>query len=147
MQLFGINPWESHACGMCDFHSEWLVATRPHLFPNRPIGRQRNPSTGLKKAHYRDSRASATPFKNDSLNKRHTAQINPQPGSSTATNSVEEFPWESMRQGGTGPVVMPATRDQQNRTSYDSDSLADPFIDAFVLYRSSRRYYRRLSPK
>lgn len=43
------------------------------------------------------------PFLASKLNRRGTAQIMPE------TNSAEEFPLESTRQGGAGAVVFPST--------------------------------------
>ncbi|EAW16432.1 uncharacterized protein NFIA_057820 [Aspergillus fischeri NRRL 181] len=75
---------------------------------------QRNPTTGLRETHYASSGARAKPFRKDNVPKRHTGQINSQPGSSE-TNSAEEFPWESTVQGGSNALLLPATRAQQQR--------------------------------
>ncbi|KAF4153157.1 hypothetical protein CNMCM6069_001119 [Aspergillus lentulus] len=74
---------------------------------------QRNPTPGLNKVHYQKSGAAAKPFQKGNVPKRHTGQINPQPGERTETNSAEEFPWESMSQGGSNADLLPATRHEQ----------------------------------
>ncbi|GFF69898.1 hypothetical protein CNMCM6069_002789 [Aspergillus lentulus] len=79
---------------------------------------QRNPTIGLRETHYTSSGAKAKPFRKDNVPKRHTGQINSQPGSSE-TNSAEEFPWESTVQGGSNALLLPATRAQQQNMFYD----------------------------
>lgn len=77
--------------------------------------RQRIDTPGLNEVNYKESGAKAVPFRKDQVPKRHTGQINPNPGVKSETNSAEEFPWESMAQGGSGANLLPATRYQQNR--------------------------------
>ncbi|KAF7155894.1 hypothetical protein CNMCM5623_008774 [Aspergillus felis] len=76
---------------------------------------QRINTPGLDEVHYKESGAKAVPFRKDNVPKRHTEQINPNPGTKTETNSAEEFPWESMAQGGSGANLLPATRYQQRQ--------------------------------
>ncbi|KAF4219342.1 hypothetical protein CNMCM8980_003073 [Aspergillus fumigatiaffinis] len=72
------------------------------------------PYSWFEGTHYMSSGAKAKPFRKDNVPKRHTGQINSQPGSSE-TNSAEEFPWESTVQGGSNALLLPATRAQQQR--------------------------------
>ncbi|KAF4162545.1 hypothetical protein CNMCM6936_001974 [Aspergillus lentulus] len=76
---------------------------------------QRIDTPGLNEVNYKESGAKAVPFRKDQVPKRHTGQINPNPGVKSETNSAEEFPWESMAQGGSGANLLPATRYQQNQ--------------------------------
>jgi hypothetical protein len=82
------------------------------MFTDRANHRQKTSST-TGKSHYVQSGAYMTPFRKDHTAQRHTEEINTQAGDDTETNSAEEFPWESMAQGGTGAYLAPATRAQQ----------------------------------
>lgn len=82
---------------------------------NWAIHRQRVDTSSTRERHYRESGAKSQPFRKDQVSKRRTAQINSDPGKTTETNSAEEFPWESMTDGGPNALLFPATRDQQDR--------------------------------
>ncbi|KAI1378083.1 hypothetical protein F4677DRAFT_458789 [Hypoxylon crocopeplum] len=69
---------------------------------------RKNVQTSSRKTHYIRSGAYFQPFANDhSLDVRHAYRLDDD------TTSAEEFPWESLEQGGPGAHVFPTTRDEQ----------------------------------
>lgn len=104
--------------------------------------RQRNPTTNLRGTHYRQSGAKYKPFQKQNTHDRHTEQINPGPGK-METNSAEEFPWESMAQGGDGAHLFPASRPAQQGKSYHFLFEWDPVSNA---YNSSKLFYLERFP-
>ncbi|KAG2025160.1 hypothetical protein GB937_002921 [Aspergillus fischeri] len=90
-----------------------ISAQLPSQLRIDPTHRQRVDTPGLNEVNYKDSGAKEVPFRKGQVPKYHTGQINPNPGVKSETNSAEEFPWESMAQGGSGANLLPATRYQQ----------------------------------
>ena len=69
---------------------------------------QRVATAGASKKNFQGSGSAFQQFRLENLQTRHTAQI------TAATTSSEEFPWESMQEGGENAYVFPATEAEQN---------------------------------
>lgn len=78
-------------------------------------------------ANQRASGTSLRPFQDNQLATRHTEQI------SSDTISSEEFPWESLKEGGENAYVFPATREEQNGMSTIQRRLSDICTQAPLL--------------
>ncbi|ETS83891.1 hypothetical protein PFICI_05767 [Pestalotiopsis fici W106-1] len=72
---------------------------------NRDFQRIEDPSE--RRTHYQQSGAKFTPFHTGELDKRNAERLD------DSTDSGEEFPWESLAQGGTGAHLFPTTMAEQ----------------------------------